>query len=142
MVPSLVLLAEAVKVHTSAKLEVKKLLRHMLFLWTLFPWVCMTGCMERARHSRLLCVMRTPRTVFWSDGSKKRSCSTCCQRCLRFSGQESGYTRMILKSGGKPSITALVTAVQKEWAGDCKDFLRQLILSNKSCGCSRVQGSC
>ena len=42
--------------------------------------------------------------------------------------QESGYTRMILKSDGKPSITALVTAVQKEWAGDCKDFLRQLIL--------------
>ena len=41
--------------------------------------------------------------------------------------QESGYTRMILKSDGKPSITALVTAVQKEWAGDCKDFLRQLI---------------
>ena len=41
--------------------------------------------------------------------------------------QESGYTRMILKSDGKPSITALVTAVQKEWASDCKDFLRQMI---------------
>ena len=34
---------------------------------------------------------------------------------------------MILKSDGKPSITALVTAVQKEWAGDCKDFHPQLI---------------
>ena len=36
--------------------------------------------------------------------------------------QELGYTRMILKSGGELSITALVTAVQKEWAGDSKNF--------------------
>ena len=41
--------------------------------------------------------------------------------------QELGYTRMVLKSDGGPSITALVTAVQKEWAGDSKNFHRQLI---------------
>ena len=41
--------------------------------------------------------------------------------------QELGYTRMVLKSDGEPSITALVTAVQKEWAGDSKNFQRQLI---------------
>ena len=40
--------------------------------------------------------------------------------------QELGYTRMVLKSDGEPSITALVTAVQ-EWAGDSKNFQRQLI---------------
>ena len=34
---------------------------------------------------------------------------------------------MVLKSDGEPSITALVTAVQKEWAGDSKNFQRQLI---------------
>ena len=34
--------------------------------------------------------------------------------------------RMILKSG-EPSITAPVTAVQKEWAGDSKNFQTQLI---------------
>ena len=33
---------------------------------------------------------------------------------------------MILKSDGEPSITAL-TAVQKEWAGDSKNFQAQLI---------------
>ena len=36
--------------------------------------------------------------------------------------QELEYTRMILKSDGEPSITSLVTAVQKEWAGDSKKF--------------------
>ena len=36
--------------------------------------------------------------------------------------QELGYTRMILKSDGEPSITVLVTAVPKEWAGDSKNF--------------------
>ena len=41
--------------------------------------------------------------------------------------QELGYTRMILKSDGEPSITALVTAVQKKWAGDNKNFHTQLI---------------
>ena len=41
--------------------------------------------------------------------------------------QELGYTRMILKSDGEPSIAALVTAVQKEWAGDSKKFETQLI---------------
>ena len=41
--------------------------------------------------------------------------------------QELGYTRMVLKSDGEPSITALVTAVQKEWPGDSKNFQRQLI---------------
>ena len=41
--------------------------------------------------------------------------------------QELGYTRMVLKSDGEPSITALVTDVQKEWAGDSKNFQRQLI---------------
>ena len=41
--------------------------------------------------------------------------------------QELGYTRMVLKSDGEPSITALVTAVQKEWAGDSNNFQRQLI---------------
>ena len=34
---------------------------------------------------------------------------------------------MVLKCDGEPSITALVTAVQKEWAGDSKNFQRQLI---------------
>ena len=34
---------------------------------------------------------------------------------------------MILKRDGKPSITALVTSVQKEWAGDSNNFQRQLI---------------
>ena len=34
---------------------------------------------------------------------------------------------MILKSDGEPSITTLVTAVQKEWAGDSKNFQTQLI---------------
>ena len=38
-----------------------------------------------------------------------------------------GYTRMILKSGGEPSITSLVTAVQKEWVGDSNKFQTQLI---------------
>ena len=42
--------------------------------------------------------------------------------------QELGYTRRILKGDGEPSITALVTAVQKEWAGDSKNFQTQLIL--------------
>ena len=56
--------------------------------------------------------------------------------------QESGFTRMILKSDGKPSITALVTAVQKEWAGDCKDFLRQLIPRTSPVDVHAVQGSC
>ena len=41
--------------------------------------------------------------------------------------QELGYTRMVLKSDGEPSITALVTAVQREWAVDSKNFQRQLI---------------
>ena len=41
--------------------------------------------------------------------------------------QELGYTRTVLKSDAEPSITALVTAVQKEWAGDSKNFQRQLI---------------
>ena len=41
--------------------------------------------------------------------------------------QELGFTRMVLKSGGEPSITALVTAVQKEWAGDSENIQRQLI---------------
>ena len=41
--------------------------------------------------------------------------------------QELGCTRMVLKSDGEPSITALVTAVQREWAGDSKSFQRQLI---------------
>ena len=41
--------------------------------------------------------------------------------------QELGYTRMVLKRYGGPSITALVTAVQKEWAGASKNFQRQLI---------------
>ena len=39
---------------------------------------------------------------------------------------ELGYIRMILKCNGGPSITALVTAVQKEWACDSKNFQRQL----------------
>ena len=34
---------------------------------------------------------------------------------------------MNLKSDGEPSITALVTAVQKEWAGNSKNFQTQLI---------------
>ena len=34
---------------------------------------------------------------------------------------------MILKGDGEPSIAALVTAVQKEWAGDSKNFSTQLI---------------
>ena len=34
---------------------------------------------------------------------------------------------MILKSVGEQSITALVTAVHKEWAGDSKNFQTQLI---------------
>ena len=34
---------------------------------------------------------------------------------------------MIRKSDGEPSITALMTAVQKEWAGDSKIFETQLI---------------
>ena len=34
---------------------------------------------------------------------------------------------MILKSDGEPSITALVTAVQKEWAGNSNNFQTQLI---------------
>ena len=34
---------------------------------------------------------------------------------------------MILWSDGEPSITALVTAVQKEWVGDSKNFQTQLI---------------
>ena len=34
---------------------------------------------------------------------------------------------MILNNDGEPSITALVTAVQKEWAGDSKNFQTQLI---------------
>ena len=41
--------------------------------------------------------------------------------------QELGYTRMVLKSDGEQSITALVTVVQKEWAGDSNNFQRQLI---------------
>ena len=41
--------------------------------------------------------------------------------------QELGYTRMVLKSDSEPSIRALVTAVQKEWAGDSRNFQRQLI---------------
>ena len=60
------------------------------------------------------------------DGSKKRSCSIRSPRCLRFL-QELGYTRMIRKSDGEPSISALVTAVQKEWAGDSKNFQTKLI---------------
>ena len=47
--------------------------------------------------------------------------------CVFFFFQELGYTRMVLKSACEPSITALVTAVQKEWAGDSKNFQRQLI---------------
>ena len=35
---------------------------------------------------------------------------------------------MILEIDGEPSITALVTAVQKEWAGDSENFQTQLIL--------------
>ena len=35
---------------------------------------------------------------------------------------------MILKSDGEQSITDLVTAVQKEWAGDSKNFQTRLIL--------------
>ena len=34
---------------------------------------------------------------------------------------------MILEGDGEPSILALVTAVQKEWAGDSKIFETQLI---------------
>ena len=41
--------------------------------------------------------------------------------------QDVGYTRKILKSDGEPWITALVTAVQKEWAGDSNNFQTQLI---------------
>ena len=37
------------------------------------------------------------------------------------------FLQEILKSDGEPSITALVTAVQKEWAGDSKKFQTQLI---------------
>ena len=40
---------------------------------------------------------------------------------------ELGYTRMVLKSDGEPSIAALVTAVQKEWVGDSKNVQAQLI---------------
>ena len=41
--------------------------------------------------------------------------------------QKLGYTRMIIKYAGEPSISALVTAVQKEWAGDSKNVQQQLI---------------
>ena len=41
--------------------------------------------------------------------------------------QELGNTRMILKTNGEQSITALVTAVQIEWAGDSNNFQTQLI---------------
>ena len=42
--------------------------------------------------------------------------------------QDLGYTRMMLKSDGEvPSIAALVTAVQKEWAGDSNNFHVQVL---------------
>ena len=41
--------------------------------------------------------------------------------------QELGYTRVVLTSDGERSITSLVTAVQKEWADDRKNFQTQLI---------------
>ena len=56
--------------------------------------------------------------------------------------QELVYNHMVLKSDGEPSITALVKAVQREWAGDSKNFQTQLIPANKPRGWSRVKLSC
>ena len=78
----------------------------------------------------------TPPTVVLCDGNTTYSLGLMVPRngpvphavrgvCVFL--QELGYTRMILKSDGEPSITALVTAVQKEWAGDSKNFQTLLI---------------
>ena len=40
---------------------------------------------------------------------------------------------MILNGDGEPSITVLVTAVQKEWAGDSENFQTQLIPRTSPC---------
>ena len=40
--------------------------------------------------------------------------------------QKLGYTRMVIQCNGEPSISALVTAVQKEWAGDSQNVQQQL----------------
>ena len=41
--------------------------------------------------------------------------------------QKLGYTRMVIQYNGEPSISALVTAVQKEWPGDSENVQQQLI---------------
>ena len=55
--------------------------------------------------------------------------------------QELGYTRMILWSDGEPSITALVTADQKEWAGDSRNFQTQLIPRTSPVDCHASNGA-
>ena len=109
----------AEKLHTSATVQRPR----QSCRWITSSLVGLTA-LERAQLPRLFCDNTT-----YSLGLMvpRKGPAPYAVRGVCVFLQDFGYTRMILKSNGEPSITALVPAVQKEWAGDSKNFQTQLI---------------
>ena len=122
----------AEKLHTSATVEVKKPQpRRVRVAGLLLPRCHSDSTEEGTTPTLVLCDGNTTYSLGLMVPRKGLFPYAVRGVCVFL--QELGYTRMILKSDGEPSITALVTAVQKEWAGDSKNFQAQLSSSCKSC---------